>query len=200
MPQPAQTGPLAQRLAQVFKLHGKLPLSLDEIVVPVVLVGDVSDELEQLEELEVAGAGSTGVPAAGTRRALYLVNPIDSGVIAFLERIRITVFVGAGASTTGQVDLASNSRGIAVAAGDVDFTDRRVGGDPRLLIERSGDSAGPVVGAGATDLFFSAPHEQLVQIEAHAVLLPGNSIVVDPGTADTPMQCSFSWREQQIET
>lgn len=92
MPRPIQRGTEALALAKHYNLKGKVPLVLDEVIVPVHLVGDLTgtDAEQPAGGVFTANAGVGNTPIVGVE------NPLDSRVIIRIDRYELT---GAGASS-----------------------------------------------------------------------------------------------------
>lgn len=90
MTKPIQTGEDALALARRFGIKGKLPLVLDEVVVPIF-------DLSRLDGSGIPAVGTTisGAGGAGVYSSVCLENPVGSGVLARVDQFK--AILGGGA-------------------------------------------------------------------------------------------------------
>lgn len=120
MPLPIQRGAFADSLRQLFRLTGRIPVNLDENVVPVAIVGDASglpytgDPIywqaygsggPVAAELSVVGVG----PVVGLNGCLIVdrIDAINIGVSAVMGSVRFQQLTGIGLAV-GQAPLQVN--------------------------------------------------------------------------------------------
>jgi hypothetical protein len=85
VPAPIQRGSEALALSKHYNLKGKLPLQLDEVIVPVHIVGELGDANGR------ECAGTVGDPAVAAQRSnVGLENPFDSGIVALDTKQRVS--------------------------------------------------------------------------------------------------------------
>lgn len=94
MPLPIQLGELANRIRRAFDVRGRMPLALDETVVPVLIVGDATDFPFSLDPLGFAGHGFV-VGQAANRACVAVSNQGPEGSIAVIEQLVVSTSTGA---------------------------------------------------------------------------------------------------------
>jgi len=86
VPLSIQLGEIANRLRRSLDVRGRMPLALDETVVPVVVVRDANDLPFALDPSEVAGFASV-TPTAGQQATIGLSNQGPVGSVFVLEEV-----------------------------------------------------------------------------------------------------------------
>lgn len=136
MPKPIQQGRLVQGLVRRLGLVGRLPLVLDETVVPVFVVGNLSRGDQGVGPIEAAGGMELPAGGAGNQSVIQLFGDSLGDTVLRLRKITMTTPVGAnveireGTTVLGAVETpvfftdfrttrtpAANMRGLAVAGG-----------------------------------------------------------------------------------
>lgn len=144
MPKEIQSGTHPAALAEEFGLTGRLPLRLDETVIPVTLVADVSSSsqgracigrqqiapLEDHTELAIVVA----VPFGSDPGFQSLIHWVE---IDHEESEDVEVFV----SFPGEGELSGFSDGNLGVDGNRSFRDRRFRGTPRTVLQGRSDAA-----------------------------------------------------------
>lgn len=139
MPEPVQGIGPAQALSELFALVGKMPLSVDTTIVPVVNVGDLAHDVTWGPK----AWGSLYVPApTGLNGALVeIALPVQTetiGLRVMLEDLWVI------SSIAGNIYIRE-SPGVAAPThvGVVGWADVRKRGQPQLLINGKNDAAVP---------------------------------------------------------
>jgi hypothetical protein len=88
MPLPIQLGELANRVRRALDTRGRLPLALDETVVPVVLIADADEVPYALDPIHAAGF-QRGTGAAAAQCTIGISNQGPEGSVFILEQLAI---------------------------------------------------------------------------------------------------------------
>lgn len=140
MPQPIQQGTVADRLRNFLRLSGRIPVQLDENVVPIVNVQDLSQPPWRTQDVDfgvnVNGAAvaavnthvglevPVGIPGVAVVDTIYFQNSTGAAVA---YSITVGVRVGAGYTLQGtcyNTELIDpGSAGAAIATVPVEFFD-----------------------------------------------------------------------------
>lgn len=187
MPQPVQTGRDALELARRFGLVGKLPLQLDEVAVPVVLLSDLTQEREESEREppRPAIAHTTATPQTLGNNGGATLEGTDNRVLLVLDRVTVDV--------AATLEVAMPAGTVIVAGSFEQFKDRRRSDAPTARFkttEFANRTPGtPVLrmAAGTTigGLGFIVPTDLSAPVRI--------GVVAD--APDTAIQVTFEWRE-----
>lgn len=110
-------GDLAQRARRAFKLTGRLPLNLDETVLPVAIVANLDRAPFQSEPRTwMFGQGSTG--DATHSPYIQVQNPAGSNILVTIDALCLLVDV----ANIIQIRLARNAQGLPVGVGQQALT------------------------------------------------------------------------------
>lgn len=189
MPIPIQNATVWARLQRAFGLLGRHKLLLDEIVVPVALVEDLSG-VEVLLEKRYAQGGDTQGAVAGNSTRVQIFNPAGSGILVELYQ------AVAGASGAGVINWGPV---VAVLAGSISGTwqDRRLtpASVPAALIQTDNNPAGPVL---VNPLKLNQLGNTAVLFRCDVTLLPGTGFVFEGHTVNTSISAGFWWVESAL--
>jgi len=166
-------------------------------VFPTLELEDVPGELYKLANWDIAVGSESLSPGAAARATIGLENPVDSGKIAVLTRLRF------------QPDLlmAVTVGWLAIPSGLV------VNGVNRLRDGRQASfpNAQPVCFVGsnntspinaAWDNFLYQPEEfgGVFDNKGHVVLTPGTAFACRGGTNNVLLRCAIEWRERPVDS
>lgn len=204
MPLDIQTGLLADRLRQLLRLSGRIPLRLDEVTVPVVLAGsgtgvpyatDPVHFMQPIESpavaLETSGAGIAlrpDTPGSLVVDAILLSNP---GSAAALYRViydsyaRLTDVAIAGLTDFGNVPKVNGLDPLALEAN----TEQSTG-----PVELVGTDGGLGVPAGREVLDATVTLESSLIVPGPIVLPPGGAVAVWPNVVNLAVRPTFYGR------
>lgn len=185
MPKQIQEGEVAQALTRRYGLVGKLPLLLDEVIVPVAIV----DTLELNRERNASGAASRPAVAAQFSH-VQLFNPADSGVLVQATR----VWIGTGSAVTGLVQFHDTA--LTTAGADVEWVDRRQGGAPVAQVRSEANA----VAQGSANIFkrLYSPATDSKEVALRVALLPGMGVLVQLATLNVTLQAAYDWTERNL--
>jgi len=193
MPEKIQTPSVSQALTQEYSIKGRLRLALDETVVPVTVVGNVSPDLYR-----PCGVALRIAPLANNFNIQQLINPAGSGVIAYLDRVTAASSVNSGQNYFLEdvpVDVAATASGF--------FLDRRetpAAPDqkrPNVLLytdQRLVALAGDLVGRAQQ----AATGQSIIDLSGFT-LMPGTGFAISCDLINSKLECSFVWRERQLK-
>ena len=208
MPLPVQNPNATDALQRAYDIVGRIKLALDEVVVPVHVVGEVpSADQFHPEEYQQAGIGwfsgfkSEAAGGVGVNSACCLTNPADSGVVAVIHEIYTALF---GATAPQIMNLK-----VQVPSGAEAFTAAQTGAprDTRFLPLNPGPSActigsvahaGPIGGRVLEHLRFATGGEETASFRAPVVLAPGDRCVVQITADDEGCLAGFIWTEVRL--
>lgn len=91
MPRPVQRGAEALALSKHYNLKGKLPLQLDETIVPVHVVGALDSDATAVRYAGINGRAAAGV---GVASLVGIRNPEGSGVLATITGVSVNTAAG----------------------------------------------------------------------------------------------------------
>jgi hypothetical protein len=189
MPKPVQVGATALALSKAYALKGKLPLQLDEIIVPVHIVG----------RLDVG----TGTPCSGTSAApdsvgefamAGLRNPVASGVIARVTHIG----VGTIPAAVGGWSLRREEAPFAIVpdASNTGFTRYATDWNRAAALLLTSVNEVAVTAAGP----FHFQDDSMDPNDAFDfLLLPGTGLWVVANNTAEPVRANFYWTEEPLE-
>lgn len=190
MPRQVQRGTEALALARHYNLKGKLPLQLDETIVPVHVVGDLASGSDPRA---AAVLFSVGAPAAGNATYVGIENPVDSGIIArvslyevvseashlFIERIGPAGFALVPASTSA-----------------THWADTSLDGLPAVRAI-AGELTPPAPLNGP--MLWQDPFQTHRGRTLDPILYPGGRLYLVTVALNVPHTCSFAWTEEDAE-
>lgn len=198
MPAKIQEVTTSQKLIKKFALVGQISPQLDETIVPVVVLDDLSDSEEWrwgfLEDTRAGGG-------VGTFNTWSLDNPAGSGSLVQL----LTVAFSSPDAQMWVVHLNGGTAilGLALAP---EFQDLRGPFTPPLVPRRIpiGTPHWEALGAALGLLHVSniplgagvMGHWTAEQL----LIYPGTRIYFQPQTANTEARCEWTWRERALRT
>ena len=185
MPIQVQNTKVWGRLVDAFTLTGRHKLLLDEIIVPVVLVENLSEEQSSQERhasYTMDVAAGIGLISKGV-----LLNDAGSGVQILIDRVTMT------ASATSTLDIllsrTAATNPIAGGAADQGWNDLDVpGAPPGTLFADSGVFVGPLLHANKQ--IINTP----MLIDLKLILQPGVALVCQTSTSDKSLQITINAR------
>lgn len=181
---------LVQRIVRRYGIVGAQgPDTIAPEIVPVSIV-DVL-ELEGAEEVG-CGMGANVQLAAAQYSQIQLLNPANSGVIALVDRVDLTIG-GASSFVIGFYGTALPT------ATDVRLLDTRLTGTVPACKGYKDDGASKVIGVTTQFVngYASGYHEFYpVELEGRVVLDEGQGIVVELTTVNVSLWSSIFWRER----
>ncbi len=199
MPVPVQTTKHVTPLRKAFGLFGGLRLKLDETVVPVAVVEQLSPD-----DWSNAFVGDTqAASGAGNVHIWALENPAASGCLIELFEVIVASTNGSiwaitiadppyvpGNIIAGQwQDLA----GVYGTGGGIFYLPGR---NPSGQMRHA---AAAVAVAGAIVAHFNVPAQHDVYYHPKVILHPGQQINVYTQTQNIEGRCSFQWRERPLQ-
>lgn len=133
MPKTIQHDRIASGLRQILGLVGRIPLSLDELVVPVV----VADELRDAAIGGLGGNAGKQSAVVAEHPHLQIFNPADSGKIVYV----LEADVSHDNATVGQVEMGFHAAALATTISACVFFDLRNQGNTPILLQRESNAA-----------------------------------------------------------
>ncbi|MEE8606275.1 MAG: hypothetical protein V3S55_01620 [Nitrospiraceae bacterium] len=175
------------RLRDFFDLKGKHELLLDEVVVPVAVVADLT-EADPLADVRQALGGDTRAGVAGQNTQVQLFNPAGSGVMFELYLISV-----GQQAVTATLNLGPTTAALGADRG-AQWQDGRLPGNPVGRIQFAN-----VVGILLIDAFKvrTLPSTN-AQFNVNAFVPPGRGFMIEAVTAATPIEAGFLWRERDL--
>jgi len=183
-------------LTETFNLTGKLPLQLDETVVPVVNVADLADEI-----WGPTAYGTIAVAAApGFRSEIEIAVPVlasGQGAAAIIDSVEL---VGTGAAVTFLQIAASPGMPAPTIAGFTDWADNGVIGAPMVEVNGKNDAAA-AVGFAATLGYYLVLYE-VITLPLRWILREfqptgvQQGLMIRPFADDQEVRANFRWRER----
>jgi len=136
-PLPIQEAVTSAQLAELYRVQGKLGLSLDEVVVPVVLVGNLLAASPNADPVasgprDCAGGIKLSANGFSVNVIVGLDNPVGSGVVAVITKTELALDVRTPSPNLFEAQLAIPVVPLALGAAphSAGFTDGRVTGVP----------------------------------------------------------------------
>ncbi len=177
------------RLRDFFDLKGKHDLQLDEIIVPVAVVADLT-EADPLSDVRQAQGGASRGSVAGDSTRIQLFNPVGSSVILELY-----------AAITGGFETFNGNMGPVAAAIATDITgqwqDRRLPGIPVGRIQSNNGPAGPIL-VNPVKFRMNSTIGWIRFSPLEVVLPPGTGWQFETVTVNVTMDSGFWWRERDL--
>ena len=186
MPTEIQTPKPWMRLAEAFRLTGRHKLLLDEVVVPVAIVEDLSEK-EVLLDLRAAYGGAFQTAAATFISQVQLFNPVDSGLLLDLYRVDML-------NPTGALQFLMGDFAIALTvAQDGRWQDARMDGIPKGQIRRDLQPVSPIL---VDPLIVQGLQNVQVVYPLRVTLPPGHGWMVETSFVDKSLMANFLWTER----
>jgi hypothetical protein len=199
VPAPIQRGSEALALSKHYNLKGKLPLQLDEVIVPVHIVGELGDANGR------ECAGTVGDPAVAAQRSnVGLENPFDSGIVALVTGI---LPVGNGTAWDAAIRKedasATGDSFIAVDTSQTGFTrdlsDRSAAICSVVLRTAASGAGTPTAQSGPIQsVFATADGLSLFNPQTYR-LPPGSRLWVAGNNDNQAVGAGFLWVELAVE-
>ena len=186
MPTEIQTPKPWMRLAEAFRLTGRHKLQIDEVVVPVAIVADLSEK-EVLLDVRAAQGGvqQAAVPTFISQTQLF--NPNGSGLIFDLYRLDTldnlsNMLFQMG---RGNVPLGSTHAG--------SWQDTRLIGTPIGQIRQQATS---LITFLVNPVFIQGSNLLARTIDLRVTLPPGQGWMVEAAFVNKPVVTNFYWTER----
>ncbi len=190
MPVDLQTPRPAQELTEEFAIKGGLKLLLDEVMVPVRIIGDRPRKL-------VSGQFNLAA-AVGFRSEIALVNPIapEASLDTTLQVHRM--YIRSGSATNIEVAWpTANLTGLTTIT-TTRFLDNRRSGAPRAAFQQDNTAAATAAVVFARhDVAASAP-SVLVEFDPHPIIIAPlffRSLLIRPAVANQSITLVLVWSE-----
>jgi hypothetical protein len=187
MPKPVQVGATALALSKAYALKGKLPLLLDETIVPVHIVGSLGEEVGTPCSATVITAAS-----AGEFSLAGLQNPAGSGVLARVTHLGIGT-VGSGGWSLRREDVPFGMVPDSTATG---FTRDSRQWDRASTLQVLTLQEVAVLGAGP---FFQQADVMEPNPAFDFVLVPGTRLWVRANLVNESVRANWFWTEEPLE-
>jgi hypothetical protein len=183
MPKQINTYQVGQALVRKFGLKGRFQPVLDEVIVPVVNVGET---LEQ--SVRLAAGGLEGVTAgAGNQNLITFRNGAGSGIIATVKSWNAV----SGAPITDYLSITAGTTTGTVGTGAF-WRDLRLAGVPRSYLARSASPAAVI-----TAPFYHLDIDSK-QWAGEWILLPGQILSFRQNAQNTTLDLLVFWEETDI--
>lgn len=205
MPKGIQEGQTPEALRKKFGIVGGLSgMSIDEVIVPVVMVGDVASK-QQPTEVRAVLAEDDQAAVAAQRSMVAIFNPADSGVILTLERVMLRLNP---ATSFVKIQFWDNPLLAPgpwnAAANAATFRDRRIGGlnlgppYPAGYMAHISNAVLPAAGTLAT-IVCAANGTNAVPIPIDYTAIPGTGIVFGTGANNLGLAVTAWWTERRLQ-
>ena len=179
MPKTIQQIGIVQGLTRLLGLRGRVRLSLDEVVVPVVIAGTLSRGDALTGPLEAAGAMELAAGGAGNQGNVQLFGDALGEIVLRIRKVTITTPVAAN------VEIREGTTVLGAAATPVFFTDFRTALTPAANLyglATAGGLAGNVLFRAvlSTNTPFTVAFKNLIIPTGHGVhvtIISGNQLV-----------------------
>jgi len=182
-----QLAEISKAVQERFRLVGRTKFQLDETVVPVLQMGDLSDAAFALK----FGGGRQG-GAATEFTAVQILNPAGSGVIGLLDYFIFGVgIVGAISNAFLRVNVGALATVLAPGPRDLRLSTQNV----VLQIRQDTTVAGPPGGTSETVV---SP-DVMNRIDGPFYISPNTDLTLHLVTANTPLVHHWSWREIPLQ-
>lgn len=188
-----QNPSLTTRLRQLVQTQGPLTLHVSEGVQPVVLMDDLTQEVQQFRE--AAGTGQAPA-AAGFVPEVCLANPAGSGILVLLDRVWIAT------GTAQNVDIGPHV-GPTTAGLWKGWRDQRLtiptaaATQPVATVGAQSTQAAVPWGARYFRWYCAATTEYEFG-NLQMVLRPGTGVELSGVTANSNLTVDFDWREREL--
>jgi len=188
MPMPIGTARAWGRLRDAFDLKGKHNLLLDEVVVPIVLVEDLSKDAP-LGDLRAAHGGSGQGALAANVSQHQLFNPPGTGQMLELYR--------ASFQSAVNVDWDSGPTVVALTVNQAgQWQDRRLTPASFPIGRMQSDRVAAATLLDPTRFMTLARAEFWLELDVF--LPPGTGYMVESRTVNVTTNASFFWRERDL--
>lgn len=177
-----QTGVPTQQLVAQFGLRGSVDLGLDEIIVPVCILSDLTG---QIEKRPAHVSVDLAAPAAGRQNICSLNNPAGSGVVC---RVVQMIF-----RNTANPDMFELTYGGASPGVNGEWRDNGLTGDPAIQLVTAN------VPTAAMGQVLYPVETTYTYYSGEWVLQEGAGLVIRQENAVEPMQVTFLWTEENLE-
>lgn len=185
MPMKIGTARAWGRLRDFFDLKGKHDLQLDEIIVPVAIVADLT-EADPLADLRQAQGGQVVAQTAGFVGQMQVFNPAGSGVVLELYH---ALFAALAAIN---VQLGPTTAVLATDAA-AQWQDRRLNGIPVARIQNQAINAAPTL---VRPVITRVLANTLAQVDLNVTLPPGTGYMIESASQNVQLYGAFLWRER----
>lgn len=185
MPKEIQDAGLSTALVERYRLVGKTLFQLDETLVPVVVVADLS---AHAFSPKFGGFRQGGVALRFTR--VTLTNPAGSGVMGVLQFAQFSIgIVGAVSNAFLVRNDALGPAATLVSSGPRDF--RLPTAAAVLEVRQETTVAGPA----AADSEITIPPDSVVRVDGPFYLPPGSDLGLHLVAVNTPLVHNWEWDE-----
>lgn len=193
-----QNWDISDRLAKVLGIRDRSVVrDCDSTVVPVILVGDVSETNADsiITDRPALGAVQRSNVAAQYSKVL-IYNPSDSGIIALVEEVWVAVLGTVSNPYFLYTPRAGSELGNATSYVPT-FIHSKIAGAPKCrLTHETGAAGGSYAGLwGAQSPPFS---QQGFPFYPQWYLTPGNGIEIQTVDVNCTLMASFRWKERQL--
>ena len=183
---------LIRRVGGIIGPGSKVSEALTELF-PVIDVERVPGELLLLGGTKIVLASARLAGVAAEIPKIQLFNPADSGVLATVS----TIYVSVGSNSLIEFDFVAAAIGTAIGGENV--RDTRRGVATRTVIElRTDSSAGGIPGTFIQKVNLREPL-RITDRNGVCVLAPGTGVTVDTAETNRELCVSFFWRERTAE-
>ena len=186
MPTEIQTPKPWMRLAEAFRLTGRHKLQIDEVVVPVAIIADLSEK-EVLLDVRAAQGGikQAIVPTFISQSQLF--NPNGSGLIFDLYRVDMLSGAGSMFFQMGRVNVPLASTHIG------GWQDTRLIGAPVGQLRQQATS---LITFTAFPVFIQGPPTFLQSLPLRVTLPPGQGWMIETSFVAKELLSNWYWTER----
>jgi len=199
-PRLIQRGDLAVRLARALEIKGaRGDLSLDNMVAPVVLIDDLTQNQQFLEpKAPGAGAAATLAAVVAEFSGIALYNPPDSKLVLVVDRIMLSI-AAAGTVRIGRLLGGSAANPGSTYAAQPTFAawlDSRAQGRPAGQIFTGSDPVSQLADWWHEMRVGSANAFEAFSAQGNPIVIgPGSALGVEHSLANSAFQCDLRWKE-----
>lgn len=193
-----QRGDLVQRLTRALEIKGvRSPvLSLENAVVPIVLLEDLTKQTEWVSAKDRGASIGVNIAAVvGEKGGLAIINPTDSGVIVAIDSLHVSV------STASDIKAAlvdqATVEATYITTSQAFWTDER---NPGFSTARqaNGTDAGLLPSNALIRIRVGSANALQIwspNIGAAIIVPPGRALVVECDTPNQGVTVHATWRE-----
>jgi len=185
MPMKIGTARAWGRLRDFFDLKGKHDLQLDEIIVPVAVVADLT-EADPLADLRAAQGGQVVSPAVGFVGQMQVFNPAGSGVVLEVYLAQFAAL----AAVNYQLGPVTAALATDAAA---QWQDRRLFGLPAARIQNQATLVGPTL---VRPFIVRQTSNVTFGINLDVTCPPGTGYMIESASQNVQLYGAFLWRER----